>query len=106
MLSLDNAFSRDEVEAFDRRVRERLGDAGPVTYACEPKLDGLAISITYQDGLLVQAATRGDGSKGEDVTDNVRTIRSVPLRLLGRGWPRRFSRRVARCSSRSPDSMN
>jgi DNA ligase (NAD+) len=88
MLSLDNAFTREEVEAFDRRVRERLGlDAG-VEYACEPKLDGLAISVTYRDGMLQQAATRGDGTKGEDVTDNVRTIRSVPLRLRGRGWPR------------------
>ena len=93
MLSLDNAFSREEVEAFDRRIRERLGGPGPVIYACEPKLDGLAISITYQEGLLVQAATRGDGSKGEDVTANVRTIRSVPLRLLGGGWPQIFEAR-------------
>jgi DNA ligase (NAD+) len=93
MLSLDNAFAREEVEGFDRRVRERLGDPGPVTYACEPKLDGLAISITYQHGVLVQAATRGDGSKGEDVTANVRTIRSVPLRLRGSGWPRLFEAR-------------
>lgn len=88
MLSLDNAFSREDVEAFDRRVRERLGGPEAVSYACEPKLDGLAISITYRDGLLEQAATRGDGSKGEDVTDNVRTIRSVPLRLRGKDWPR------------------
>jgi DNA ligase (NAD+) len=93
MLSLDNAFSREEVEAFDRRVRERLGENAPVTYACEPKLDGLAISITYKAGLLVQAATRGDGTKGEDVTDNVRTIRSVPLRLRGSGWPQYFEAR-------------
>lgn len=93
MLSLDNAFSRDEVEAFDRRVRERLGGAESVLYACEPKLDGLAISITYRDGVLQQAATRGDGAKGEDVTQNVRTIRSVPLRLLGAGWPGVFEAR-------------
>ncbi len=88
MLSLDNAFDRDEVEAFDRRVRERLGSDAEVAYACEPKLDGLAISVTYRDGVLHQAATRGDGTKGEDVTDNVRTIRSVPLRLRGEDWPR------------------
>jgi DNA ligase (NAD+) len=87
MLSLDNAFSRQDVEDFERRVRERLGGDQPVSYACEPKLDGLAISITYRDGVLEMAATRGDGSKGENVTDNVRTIRSVPLRLRGSGWP-------------------
>lgn len=83
MLSLDNAFSEEEVVAFDRRVRERLGRSEPIDYAAEPKLDGLAISVTYQHGLLVRAATRGDGVTGEDVTANVRTIRSVPLRLRG-----------------------
>lgn len=87
MLSLDNAFSDDEVRAFDARVRERLGDDGPVAYAAEPKLDGLAISLTYEHGVLSRGATRGDGSVGEDVTPNVRTIASIPLRLQGRGYP-------------------
>ena len=87
MLSLDNAFERDDVVAFDRRVRERLGVPDAVSYSCEPKMDGLAVSIVYVNGLLVQAATRGDGMTGEDVTHNVRTIKSVPLRLHGRGWP-------------------
>ncbi|MES9856629.1 MAG: NAD-dependent DNA ligase LigA [Sedimenticola sp.] len=87
MLSLDNAFSDQEMEDFDRRVKERLELDGEVTYLVEPKLDGLAISLRYVDGVLVQAATRGDGSRGEDVTLNVRTIQSVPLRLLGEGWP-------------------
>jgi DNA ligase (NAD+) len=89
MLSLDNAFQRADVEAFDRRVRERLGVDSEIVYACEPKLDGLAVAITYEHGELAQAATRGDGTTGEDVTHNVRTIKSVPLKLSGRGWPRR-----------------
>lgn len=89
MLSLANAFDDSEVEAFDRRIRERLG-AGTVDYACEPKLDGLAISLLYQGGLLVRAGTRGDGTRGEDVTANVRTIRSVPLKLRGNGHPQRL----------------
>ena len=87
MLSLENALSAEAMVEFDRRVRERLGREGPVSYVAEPKLDGLAISLRYEDGLLVQAATRGDGSRGENVTQNVRTISSVPLRLLGKGWP-------------------
>ena len=87
MLSLDNAFASDEVIAFDRRVRERLDTDRPIRYACEPKLDGLAVSLTYRQGSLELAATRGDGSVGEDVTHNIRTIQSVPLRLAGRGWP-------------------
>ncbi|HEY7752289.1 MAG TPA: NAD-dependent DNA ligase LigA [Steroidobacteraceae bacterium] len=87
MLSLDNAFSRDEVEAFDRRVRERLETDREIRYACEPKLDGLAVSLTYREGSLELGATRGDGAVGEDVTHNIRTIQSVPLRLTGRGWP-------------------
>lgn len=80
MLSLNNAFSVDEVQAFDRRVREALGQ-DVVEYAVEPKFDGLAISLTYRDGLFIQGATRGDGSTGEDVTPNLRTIKSLPLRL-------------------------
>jgi DNA ligase (NAD+) len=87
MLSLDNAFTEDDLAGFDRRVRERLGLEGEVDYAAEPKLDGLAVSLRYERGVLVQAATRGDGTLGEDVTQNVRTIPSVPLRLLGDGWP-------------------
>jgi DNA ligase (NAD+) len=88
MLSLGNAFSSEEMEAFDKRVRDRLGTGEQITYAAEPKLDGLAISLRYENGVLVQAATRGDGQTGEDVTQNVRTIPSVPLRLQGDGWPR------------------
>ncbi len=84
MLSLDNAFSEAEVEAFDRRIHERLGVAGDIDYAAEPKLDGLAIALLYRNGRLEHAVTRGDGSTGEDVTANVRAIRSVPLTLLGR----------------------
>jgi len=80
MLSLENAFSEQEVLDFDRRARERL-DLERVAYCAEPKIDGLAISLRYEKGRLVQAATRGDGTKGEDVTANVRAIRSVPLAL-------------------------
>jgi DNA ligase (NAD+) len=83
MLSLDNAFSEDDLRAFDRRVHERLGRDGELEYVAEPKLDGLAVSVIYRDGLLERAATRGDGVSGEDVTANVRTIRAVPQRLLG-----------------------
>jgi DNA ligase (NAD+) len=87
MLSLDNAFSREDVVAFDRRVRERLETEREICYACEPKLDGLAVSLTYRRGSLEIAATRGDGAVGEDVTHNIRTIQSVPLRLTGKGFP-------------------
>jgi DNA ligase (NAD+) len=87
MLSLDNAFSDTEVEDFDRRIRDRLETEDPIEYAVEPKLDGAAISLTYEAGRLVRAATRGDGTTGEDVTHNVRTIQSVPLRLRGTGHP-------------------
>lgn len=83
MLSIDNAFSREEVLAFDRRIRERLGGDATLDYSAEPKLDGLAISVTWEHGHLVRAATRGDGTTGEDVTANVRTIRSIPLHLRG-----------------------
>lgn len=80
MLSLNNAFSEDEVRAFDARIREALGVA-EVEYAVEPKFDGLAITLSYRDGMFVQGATRGDGSTGEDVTENLRTVRTIPLRL-------------------------
>jgi DNA ligase (NAD+) len=86
MLSLDNAFSDEELADFDRRVRELLG-VDTVDYAAEPKLDGLAVSLLYRDGVLVRAATRGDGSSGEDVTQNVRTIAGVPLKLAGSRIP-------------------
>jgi DNA ligase (NAD+) len=87
MLSLDNAFDENEVMQFDRRVRERLDVPGPIDYSAEPKLDGAAISLRYEDGLLVRAATRGDGAVGEDVTHNVRTIPSIPLRLMSSDPP-------------------
>ena len=82
MLSLDNAFAEEDLVAFDRRVRERL-DIEQVEYSAEPKLDGLAVSFRYEKGRLVLAATRGDGMRGENVTHNVRTIRSVPIELRG-----------------------
>ena len=87
MLSLDNAFSEDELRDFDRRVRDRLGEDGTIEYVCEPKLDGLAVSLHYENGTLTRAATRGDGYTGEDITANIRTIPSVPLRLRGSGYP-------------------
>jgi DNA ligase (NAD+) len=87
MLSLENAFDADSLRAFDARARERLEGVGSLTYLCEPKLDGLAVSLRYEEGVLVRAATRGDGTTGEDVTANVRTILSVPLRLIGADIP-------------------
>jgi len=81
MLSLDNAFTEEDLQAFDRRIHERLGAAGELDYVAEPKFDGLAVTVIYRDGLLERAATRGDGVRGEDVTANVRTIRAVPQRL-------------------------
>ena len=90
MLSLANAFEEQDIVEFDRRVRDRLGEEGDIVYAAEPKLDGTAISLTYENGSLVRAATRGDGTSGEDVTHNVRTIQSVPLVLRGEGFPGYF----------------
>ena len=87
MLSLNNGFSPEDVENFDRRVREGLG-AEQVDYAGELKFDGLAVSLRYEDGVFVQAATRGDGATGEDVTANIRTVRAIPLRLHGDAIPR------------------
>ncbi|MBM4239415.1 MAG: NAD-dependent DNA ligase LigA [Gammaproteobacteria bacterium] len=87
MLSLDNAFTEDDLRAFDRRVRERVGTTEEIEYSAEPKLDGLAISVTYENGVFVRAATRGDGTTGEDVSANVRTIRSLPLHLQGKAPP-------------------
>jgi len=96
MLSLGNAFEQEgdsdrekyrEVADFERRIEQTLGRREPV-FSVEPKLDGLAISLRYEDGLFVQGATRGDGAVGEDVTANLRTVKAIPLRLRGEGWPR------------------
>ena len=81
MLSLANAFSDEDIEHFDRRCRDGLDSGGDIDYACEPKFDGLAISLTFENGVFVQGATRGDGSVGEDVTQNLRTVRSIPLSI-------------------------
>lgn len=89
MLSLSNAFEEQEVIDFDRRARERVNVA-ELSYTAEPKLDGLAISLLYEQGKLVRGATRGDGATGEDVTQNVRTIRSIPLRLSGSSVPEKL----------------
>jgi len=93
MLSLGNAFEETDMREFDRRVSEGLDlpsdglFAEKVEYSCEPKLDGLAVSLLYQDGALVRGATRGDGTTGEDISVNVRTVRNIPLKLHGKGWP-------------------
>ncbi|HTN33238.1 MAG TPA: NAD-dependent DNA ligase LigA, partial [Marinobacter sp.] len=87
MLSLDNAFNEEELRDFDRRVRERLGSDAEIEYVCEPKLDGLAVSLHYEKGLLTVAATRGDGYSGEDITANIRTIPSIPLKLRNPSAP-------------------
>ncbi|MEO8409166.1 MAG: NAD-dependent DNA ligase LigA [Propionivibrio sp.] len=88
MLSLNNAFSADELVAFDRRVREGLNATGDVAYAAEPKFDGLAVSLIYEDGVFTSGATRGDGTTGEDVTPNLRTVANLPLRLQTSEPPR------------------
>jgi len=90
MLSLDNAFDDEEMLAFDRRLRDRLEQETELAYCAEPKLDGLAVSLLYEAGELVRAATRGDGRRGEDITANVRTIKSVPLSLIGDSWSGRL----------------
>lgn len=89
MLSLANVFDEEALIAFDKRVRNRLGELAPIEYVAEPKLDGLAVSLLYEEGLLVRGATRGDGVNGEDITQNIRTIKSLPLRLMGNDYPRR-----------------
>ncbi len=91
MLSLDNAFSDEEFYAFVKRIEDRLIRLPePLTFCCEPKLDGLAVSILYVNGVLTQAATRGDGATGEDITANIRTIRNIPLQLLMDNPPARL----------------
>ncbi|PCJ21963.1 MAG: DNA ligase (NAD(+)) LigA [Gammaproteobacteria bacterium] len=87
MLSLGNAFNDDEVDAFDLRLKNRLEIKESITYICEPKLDGLAVSLLYENGVLVQAATRGDGATGENITQNVKTIGSIPMQLRGESFP-------------------
>jgi len=87
MTSMDNAFSDEEVGEWDRRVHKGLETESDVAYTAEPKFDGTSISLRYEKGVLVQAGTRGDGETGEDVTVNVRTIKTVPLHLQGKGWP-------------------
>jgi DNA ligase (NAD+) len=87
MLSLDNVFTAAELADFERRIRGRLGHSAAFAICCEPKMDGVAISVLYRHGKLVRGATRGDGSVGEDITHNVRTIPSIPLTLLGEDYP-------------------
>ncbi|MBL4754020.1 MAG: NAD-dependent DNA ligase LigA [Flavobacteriales bacterium] len=94
MLSLDNSYSRQEIEGFDQKVRKLIGfdgdHRGELAYVCELKYDGVAIGLNYVNGMLVQAITRGDGIQGDDVTANVRTIKSIPLKLTGSGYPKDF----------------
>ncbi len=89
MLSLDNVFDEESWLAFNKRVKDRLKDDAEITFCCELKLDGLAVSLLYEDGLLTRASTRGDGTTGENITSNVRTIRAIPLRLHGDNIPAR-----------------
>src|SRR5580692_4353036 len=89
MLSLDNAFAEQDVADFVGRIRRflRLPDDEPIAFSAEPKIDGLSMSLRYEDGALVTGATRGDGAVGEDVTANVRTLEDIPQRLKGKGVP-------------------
>jgi len=87
MLSLDNAFNEGDMQDFDRKVVQRLSTSDPIEYACEPKLDGIAVSLLYEHGILVRGATRGDGSVGEDISNNIRTVASIPLQLMGSNHP-------------------
>ncbi len=87
MLSLDKVFGEADLRAFEARLLKRIEINSEITYSCEPKVDGVAVSLLYEEGQLVRAATRGDGTVGEDITHNVRTIRSIPLQLSGEGYP-------------------
>ena len=88
MLSLGNTYNEQDLKDFDERIRKAIGDR--FEYVCELKFDGLSISLTYQDGKLIRGVTRGDGTQGDDVTTNVKTIRSIPHRLPGTGFPQEF----------------
>lgn len=88
MLSLNNAFTDEEVLSFDQRVKQKTGLSEDIEYVCETKLDGLAVALVYENGVLARGATRGDGFTGEDVTQNIRTISSIPLRLRGKDYPK------------------
>jgi DNA ligase (NAD+) len=90
MLSLDNAFDKESFLAFEKRMQDRLKDGSEISYSCEPKLDGLAVSLLYEHGKLIRGATRGDGRVGENITANVRTIRNIPLTLRGDSFPERL----------------
>lgn len=90
MLSLDNAFDDGELESFYRRMTDRIPAVQHSAFCCEPKLDGLAVSLLYENGVLTRAATRGDGTTGENITENVRTIKAIPLRLQGADFPTRL----------------
>lgn len=90
MLSLDNAFDEESLLAFEKRLQDRLKSDQQISYSCEPKLDGLAVSLLYENGKLVRGATRGDGQVGENITANVRTIRNIPLTLRGNDYPQRL----------------
>lgn len=90
MLSLDNGFADEDLEAFEKRIKDRLNTADVIEFACEPKLDGLAVSILYENGVLKQAATRGDGQVGENITANVKTIANIPLKIRGADIPTRL----------------
>ena len=88
MLSLNNAFSKEEILNFDKRIHDRLKIDEPIVYACEVKLDGLTVNLIYENGILTKAATRGDGIVGENITKNVKTIRTIPLKLKGNNHPK------------------
>ncbi len=88
MLSLDNAFSEDDIDAFYQRLMDRMHSNTSISFCCEPKLDGLAVSLRYENGVLINAATRGDGFVGEDITENIKTIKMIPLHLRGNDYPR------------------
>ena len=101
MLSLGNAFGDDEVLAFDKRIKDRLKINTDIEYACELKLDGLAVSLLYENGNLMRAATRGDGVVGEDITQNIKTIRSVPLKLRSEKFPKNLEVRGEVCMTKN-----
>lgn len=88
MLSLDNAFDEDDIRAFIKRIRDKLGTEKAIEFCCEPKMDGIAVSISYKNGKFHSAATRGDGETGEDITENIKTIRMVPMSLRGENHPK------------------